>query len=105
MVFAAERLAQAQMTATLTTVLATVPSSRKWIVSEIDIVNTDTVTRALTLSMPGSTAAALLFDALDIGPGETVQWTGHKVLNAGETICGGADVSGKVGVTIDGAQS
>lgn len=104
MAFEAESVYQGQLSAVVTTVLATVPDGKKWIVSEIDICNTDTVERALTISAPGTGNPAVLFDALPIGAGETVQWTGHKTLSAGMTICGGCDVADKINVTIEAAE-
>lgn len=104
MAYTATRFYQGQLSATLTTTLATVPGGKKWIVKDIQIVNTDTATRQVTIRMPGSSAGAEIFDTFLVLAKESVQWSGHVVLSAAETITGGADVASKVSVTISGAE-
>lgn len=104
MSFAAKRQYQGQLTATLTTVLATVPTAKQWIVLDMEVCNTDSVTRAVTISMPGSGASKRIFSAVSLEPGETMQWIGRIVLEAGETICGGADAASVVTVLISGVE-
>lgn len=104
MAFAAKRLYQGQLSATLTATLATVTALKTWIVKDMQIVNTDTAARTVTIRMPGSSAGAEIFDSFTIDAKESVQWSGHIVLTAGELITGGADVANKVSVTISGAE-
>lgn len=104
MAYAAKRMFQGQLTATLTTVLATTTALKTWIIKDITLCNTDTVVRAVTLRMPGSAAGAEIFNAMPIQPNETIPWSGHIVLVAGETITGGADVASKVAISISGVE-
>lgn len=104
MAFGAKRLYQGQMSTTLTSTLATVTALKQWIVKDIEIVNTDTVQHQVTLGMPGSGASHHIFSAVAIEAKSTLQWSGHVVLEAGETITGGADTGSVVTVTISGAE-
>jgi hypothetical protein len=104
MAFAPKRLFQGALSTTLTTVLYTNPGSVTTIVRDIEIVNTGTVVRVVTLAMPGSGAAHQLFAGLLVAAGETVQWTGHIVLASTETITGGQGTGTDVTVTISGAE-
>lgn len=105
MTYLAKRLYQGQLSATTTTVLATVPGGVQWIVTDIEVCNTaDSLVRLVTLSMPGSGAGHEQFSAAPIVAGELLQWSGRIVLTAGETICGGADAATDITLTISGAQ-
>lgn len=104
MAFAAKRMYQGQLSATLTTTLATVTALKQWIVKDIEIVNTDSVQHQVTIGMPGSGASHHIFSAVAVDAKSTLSWQGHVVLEAGETITGGADTGSMVTVTISGAE-
>lgn len=104
MAFAPVADTQVALTTTLTTVLDTVTTGKTWVITDITICNTGSSTRKVTIAGPGSGAAHQMFSALAIAAGETVQWTGHKVLTSTQTITGGQDVGTDVTVTISKAE-
>lgn len=104
MSFVPKRLYQGQLTTTLTTLLATTTTSKQWVVTDILICNTDTVSRDVTLSMPGSGVGNRIFDAFPVGTKVTHHWKGRIVLESTETITGGASAASVVTVTISGAE-
>lgn len=105
MAYAAKRLYQGQLSATLTATLATVTTGKTWILKSIRIVNTDTSDRAVTLRAPGSSAGAeIVPPGFVVKAGSMVIIEDNSVLLTTETITGGCDVANKVSVTINGAE-
>jgi hypothetical protein len=88
---------------TSTTTLFTVASSRTAVIKQIIIANTDTVDRAVTLSIgSAATAANRIMSALPIGANDIMVWDTALVLNAAETLQGLSDSASKVNVTVVG---
>lgn len=104
MAFAAARLAQAALSTTLTTTLATVTTGKTWIVKDIQVCNTGASVRAVTLAMPGSGASHQILGAVSVQPHSTLPISCHIVLLSTETITGGQDVGTDVTITISGAE-
>jgi hypothetical protein len=95
---------QGALSTTLTTTLATVTTGKTWVVTDIEICNTGTSIRAVTIALRGSGAGKRIFSALSINPNQTIQWQGKQVLLSTETITGGQDAGTDVTVTIAGAE-
>lgn len=88
---------------TSTTTLFTVASARTVVIKQIIIANTDTVDRAVTLSIgSAATAANRIMSALPIGANDIMIWDTALVLNAAETLQGLSDSASKVNVTVVG---
>jgi hypothetical protein len=88
---------------TSTTTLFTVASARTAVIKQIIIANTDTVDRAVTLSIgSAATAANRIMSALPIGANDIMVWDTALVLNAAETLQGLSDSASKVNVTVVG---
>ena len=88
---------------TSTTTLFTVASAQTAVIKQIIIANTDTVDRAVTLSIGSSaTAANRIMSALPIGANDIMIWDTALVLNAAETLQGLSDSASKVNVTVVG---
>lgn len=99
------QLDQSALTAVLTTELYLVPASTTTIVKEILLCNTDTVSREVTITMgDGTVVKNTILDALILTPGETKFITLSTVLNAAETISGGASSAAVVSCTISGVE-
>jgi len=99
------QLDQSALTATLTTLLYTVPASTSTIVKEILLCNTDTVSRTVTITAgDGTVVKNTILDALPISAGETKFITLSTLLNAAETISGGASSAAVVSCTISGVE-
>lgn len=100
-----KQLDQSALTATLTAELYVVPAATSTIVKEIVLCNTDTTTRAVTITVgDGTVAKNTLIDALSLLAGETKFITLSTVLNAAETINGGASSAAVVSCTISGVE-
>lgn len=104
MAYLPKRMYQGQLTTTLTTTLATTTTSKQWVVTDIEICNTDSSAHTVTLAMPGSGAGNQIFSALSVAANASYQWSGRIVLESTETITGGADAGALVTVTISGAE-
>lgn len=96
---------QGALSATTTTTLYTVPALTKFLVKEVVLCNTDTVARTVTAQWGGGTAAANRWlSALTLQPGETRVFGFNKVLDAAETITGGASSASVVSCAISGVE-
>lgn len=103
----AKQAYQGALSATTTTTLYTVPGATKFLLNSIVLCKTDTVTRTVTMQWGTGTAAANRFlSALTILPGETklVEFGKPVVLQATETISGGASSAAVVSATISGVE-
>jgi hypothetical protein len=88
---------------TTTTTLCTVTSAHTFVVKQIVIANTDTVSRTVTLAIgSAATAANHIMSALPIGANDLMVWDTALVLNSGETLQGLSDTGSKVTVTLVG---
>ena len=100
-----KKLSQTELTATLTTLLYTVPASTQGIIKEIMLCNTDSVARTVTIYAGTGTAVVdTIIDAVSVASGETQFYTLSTVLDAAEIISGGASVGSVVSCTISGVE-
>lgn len=98
------KFSHSALTTTLTTVLYTVPASTKALVKEIVLANTSTSAVPVTISAGASTGVAdRIVPATPIPGNGTVVLALNTVLNAGDTITGGAATGAVVGCSISGA--
>lgn len=94
----------AALSATLTTTLYTVPTATSTILKEITLCNTDTATRNVTMYVAASATGNTLLSALPVGAGETKFITLSTVLNAADTVKGGASAANVVAITMSGVE-
>lgn len=98
-------VAPVALSATTTTTLYTVPASTKAIIKEILLTNTDTVARTVTLQVGTGTAVAnRILSAQSINAGASLIITLSTVLNAAETITGGASSASVVSCVVSGVE-
>lgn len=103
----AKQAYQGALSATTTTPLYAVPGATKFLLNSIVLCNTDTSTRTVTMQLGAGTAAANRFlSALSLTPGEkkVVEFAKPIVLQATETISGGASSAAVVSATISGVE-
>lgn len=82
-----KRLAGPTQPASTGSVLATVPTGHRYVVKQIILANTDTVTRTISLSIGSSGTAANRFVAgMSLSGNEVVVLDTTLVLEAGETL-------------------
>ncbi len=75
--------------------LATVPSSRQWVLKQVVFTNTSGVEALIYLAIgSAATAANRVLSALPIAAYDTIVWDTALVLDAAETLQGYADRSG-----------
>ena len=104
MAFAAKRFFKGALSATLTTTLYTNPGGVTSIIKDIEITNTGTVTRFVTMALGASGVANQIFSGFGIAAGESVQWNGHQLVLTTELITGGQSVGTDVTVIIAGVE-
>jgi len=80
-------------TTTTTTLLATVPSSTKWIVTNIVVTNTASSAGTFTLAMGPSGAQVALATTVAISANSIATFDIKQVLATTETITGGASAT------------
>ncbi len=88
------------LTTTLTTTLYTVPANSRFAVNEIQVNNTDTVVRTFTMSF--GTTPTTMFSTVTLQAGENRTFGRGTILNAAETIKGGASANSVVNCMISG---
>ena len=99
------KLSHSALTAALTTVLYTVPANTQVIVKEIILANTSAVPVPVTISAGSTTGVAdRIVPASPVPANSTVVLSLSTVLNAGETITGGAATAAVVGAAISGVE-
>ena len=74
---------------TTNTTLNTVPASTTWIITDILVVNTSSVSQAFTLALDGVSIATLV----SIGANDSVELPMKQVLGASKIISGGASTT------------
>lgn len=78
------------LTATLSTLLATVPAGKTWVITDIVLANSLSGSAAVTLYL----ATFPLVPATVLVPGGIFTWEGKQVLNSTETVKGGSAAAG-----------
>lgn len=97
------KLSQTALTTTLTTNLYTVPGGKMAIIKEILLANTSTSAVAATVRAGNGTGVPeTIIPAVVIPPNSTVLFSLSVVLNAADTITGGAATGAVIGCTISG---
>ena len=88
---------------TTTTTLFTVTAAHTFVVKQIVVTNTDTVSRTFTISIgTAATAANHIFSSVSIGPNDTLVFDTALILLAAETLQGLASSATKVNVSVFG---
>lgn len=86
--------------------LYTVPVGATAVIRGMTFCNTDTVDRTLTVHIiPSGNAvdpANVIYDAIPIKAGQTLENATYRVMLAGGTVRGFADVASKVNMRVDG---
>ena len=90
---------------TTTSLYGPVSALTKAIIKEILLCNTDTVARTVTMQIGTGTAVAnRILSAVSLAPGDTKFITLSTVLNAGDSITGGASSAAVVSCTVSGVE-
>jgi hypothetical protein len=100
-----KQMSHTALTNTTTTTLYTVPGSTKTILKEIVLCNTDTSARTVTIQAGSTTGVAdRVLAAVSVGPGVTQAYSFNTVLNAADTVTGGASTGAVVSCLISGVE-
>lgn len=92
-------LARTALTTTTSTVLYTTPAATVTTITEIDVANTAATAATVTLSLNG----VVLLPTISIPANSVYSWSGKQVLNATNTITGGASAT-TVNIHISGVE-
>ena len=92
---------------TTDTLLYTVPGATKVAITDIHLANTDATPRGITIGLNAGGAlaeASYFIPDLEVPANGVADWTGHQVLEAGETIRALQDNATGVTVHISGVE-
>lgn len=89
---------------TVTGVLATVTTDKRWTAKQVILANTTASAATVTLGLGGTTAALQIIPGVELAAHQVVVIDMTFVLESGETLNGLQGTSGAIAVTISGVE-